>query len=142
MNVDDLMPRRDMDEPAIRIEFLTKVYGVFCLVGEDTRHAAKGDFRFREVDLVQVKGKEEPVALFELLGGSDVVIAAYKNLPRFAEGVAAYRAGRFQDARAAFSTFAAENPHDRVAPLYLERLAAHADQAPAGWSGVYAHTSK
>src|SRR5262249_31741113 len=51
-----------------RLEGLTKAYGVFCIVGQDTRQAVgDGEFVFRELDLVQVKGKHEPTRIYELL---------------------------------------------------------------------------
>jgi hypothetical protein len=50
-----------------RLEGITKQYGVGILVGEGTRKAIK-DIVFREVDRVQVKGKEEPVAIYEPIG--------------------------------------------------------------------------
>jgi hypothetical protein len=50
-----------------RLEGITKVYGVGIAVGEATRLAAP-EFVYRELDLVRVKGKNEPVAIFEPLG--------------------------------------------------------------------------
>jgi len=53
---------------ASRLEGLTKRYGVFCIVGEETRKAAHARFRFRSIDLVRVKGRAAPVEIFEFLG--------------------------------------------------------------------------
>src|SRR3569623_1994855 len=50
-----------------RLEGITKQYGVGILVGEETRKLVK-DVVFREVDKVRVKGKDEPVAIYEPLG--------------------------------------------------------------------------
>ena len=50
-----------------RLEGITKQYGVGILVGESTKRAVT-DIVFREVDRVRVKGKEEPVAIFEPIG--------------------------------------------------------------------------
>ena len=52
---------------ASRLEGLTKQYGVGILVGQATRDAA-ADVVFREIDRVRVKGKDEPVAVYEPLG--------------------------------------------------------------------------
>ena len=125
-----------------RLEGLTKTYGVFCLAGEETRRKASAGFRFRELDLVQVKGKSEPVAIHELLAGPGVELAQYTLLEQFADGVAAYRAGRFAEARAAFEKFVAANPADRAAPLYLSRLAELGERAPDGWRGVWVFKTK
>jgi adenylate cyclase len=127
---------------ASRLESLTKTYGVFCLVGEGTRRAASAAFVFREVDLVQVKGKTEAVAIHELVAGPGGTVARYEDGEAFAKGMAAWRAGHFGEARRAFEAFAAKNPDDRVSPLYLERLKALGDSPPVGWSGVFVHTAK
>ena len=52
---------------ASRLEGITKEYGVGVLVGEATKDAAP-EFVYRELDLVRVKGKDKPVAIFEPLG--------------------------------------------------------------------------
>lgn len=127
---------------ASRLEGLTKTYGVFCLVGEQTRKAASPAFVFREVDLVQVKGKTEAVAIHELLAGPGGALARYQDGEAFAQAMAAWRAGHFAEARRLFEAFAAKNPDDRVSPLYLERLGALGDSPPAGWNGVFVHTAK
>lgn len=126
---------------ASRIEGLTRMYGVFCLVGEATRSAASPQFRFRDVDLVRVKGKRQPVVISELLGDDARSIVDYADLPSWQAGVEAYREGRFEDARQLLSRFAAQNPHDCAAPVLLARLQTlHA--APEGWDGVFEHSSK
>ncbi|MBI5478618.1 MAG: adenylate/guanylate cyclase domain-containing protein [Deltaproteobacteria bacterium] len=127
---------------ASRLEGLTKTYGVFCLVGAGTREAASADFAFRDVDLVQVKGKHEPVAVSELLGGPGRAVAAYEGLDAWQRGIAAWRAGRLGEARAVFTAFATSNPADAVARRYLERLATLPDVAPEGFSPVAAFTTK
>jgi adenylate cyclase len=127
---------------ASRLEGLTKTYGVFCLVGDGTRKAASPAFVFREVDLVQVKGKTEAVAIHELVAGPGGPLARYEDGEAFARGMAAWREGRFAEARRAFEAFAAKNPDDRVAPMYLQRIEALGGSPPAGWNGVFVHTAK
>ena len=51
-----------------RLEGITKQYGVGIIVGEGTRELVKKDFVFRELDRVRVKGKAEPVGIYEPLG--------------------------------------------------------------------------
>ncbi|HEX2573795.1 MAG TPA: adenylate/guanylate cyclase domain-containing protein [Polyangia bacterium] len=125
-----------------RLEGLTKAYGVFCLVGDETRRRAAHEYSFREVDLVQVKGKAEPVAIHELLAGPGCVVANYEERQVFAEAMTAYRKGHFAEARRLFGRFAERNPGDHVAPLYLDRLAGLGDEPPPGWNGVFVHKSK
>jgi len=54
---------------ASRLEGLTKQYGVSCIIGERTARAIAGvpGFTVRELDLVMVKGKSEPRAIYELV---------------------------------------------------------------------------
>ncbi|MCA9717422.1 MAG: adenylate/guanylate cyclase domain-containing protein, partial [Myxococcales bacterium] len=127
---------------ASRLEGLTKVYGVRVLVGDQTRAAAGPEFRFREVDLVRVKGKGVPVAIHELLSGPGGEIAAYDGIEVFERALADYRAGELAAARAGFDAFAARNPGERCAALYQERLRALGERAPAGWDGIASFTSK
>ena len=127
---------------ASRLEGLTKVYGVFCLVGPTTRAQAPEGYRFRELDLVRVKGKGQPVAVYELLSGPDAVVAARAELDRWDAGVAAYRRGEFARARVEFAAFAAANPDDEVVALYQERLAGLGEAAGSGWEPVVNYHSK
>jgi adenylate cyclase len=124
-----------------RLEGLTKVYGVFCLVGPRTAAGAGPAFTFRPVDLVRVKGKAEPIEIFELCAGPGVTIVTYAGVERFAAGIASWRSGDFDASRASFRAFAADNPHDEVTRLYLERLA-ELTAPPEGWDGVFVHTKK
>jgi adenylate cyclase len=123
---------------ASRLEGLTKLYGVFCLVGPGTRAAAPAGYAFRELDLVRVKGKGEAVAVFELLAGDGVTLARYAGQGRWDAAVAAWRRGDLAAARAGFTGFAGDNPDDAAARLYLERLDALAgvDKPPPGWDPV------
>ncbi len=127
---------------ASRLEGLTKKYGVFCLVGGGTRAAAGPGFLFRELDLVQVKGKHEAVAVAEFLGTDDRRIAQHQRPELWEQALSAWREARLPAAREAFTAFAQANPEDGAAALYLERLAALPDEAPAGWSPVAVFTTK
>lgn len=127
---------------ASRLEGLTKRYGVFCLVGDATRAAAPPDFRFRALDLVQVKGKHEAIAVWELLGGPGREVAGYQQLDAWQRGLDAFRAGRLPEAREAFGAFAAANPRDGVVQGYLERLATLPAEAPPDFSPVTVFTKK
>ncbi len=52
-----------------RLEGLNKDYGTHIIVNETTYQAAKNDgFVFRELDLIRVKGKLQPVTIYQLMG--------------------------------------------------------------------------
>jgi adenylate cyclase len=127
---------------ASRLEGLSKVYGVYCLVGDGTRRAAGPTFTFRELDLVQVKGKHEAVAVHELLSGPGRTVSTWQVLAEWERGLAAFRAGKLAEARTHFAAFATANPGDLAVRRYLDRLAELPEQAPEGFSAVTAFKSK
>ncbi len=127
---------------ASRLEGLSKVYGVYCLVGEGTRRAAGAEFQFRELDLVQVKGKHEAIAVHELLSGPGRVVSTWLELAAWNAGLVAFRAGKLGEARRRFTEFARVNPGDLAVQRYLERLAELPEEAPADFSAVSAFKTK
>jgi adenylate cyclase len=122
---------------ASRFEGLNKVYGTRILVGEATRRAAGAGFVFRELDLVAVKGRREPVRVFELLpGGREAWVDAFEA------GLAAYRARRWDEAEAAFAALARDRG-DGPAGVFLERIARlRADPPGPGWDGSFQVSEK
>jgi adenylate cyclase len=128
---------------ASRLEGLTKQYGVDILVGENTRRLAP-EFIFCEVDRVRVKGKNEPVAIFEPIGREGEVSAAkLEELERFAQALACYRRQDWDGAEARLRELARQAPGRRLYSLYLERLAHFRAQPPgAAWDGVFVFETK
>lgn len=126
-----------------RLEGLTKYYGVRLIVSEATRAAAPGVV-YRRLDRVRVKGKSEPIEIFEAIGKDgepgrlqDGELAAH------AAAIDAYFAGRWQEARDAFAALARRAPDAALYPLYIERIDRLASELPEGeWDGVYDHFSK
>ena len=132
----------DVVNLASRLEGLTKVYGVFCLVSDQTRKLAGAEFGLREVDCVQVKGKSVAVGIHELVSGPGGTIHTYQEISVFEHALAAYRQGTFKEAKKAFSDFLKANPKDNVSELYLTRLAQLGDHPPEDWDGVAVHLTK
>lgn len=128
---------------AARLEGITKVYGVGIVVGAATRAAAPA-FLYRELDLVRVKGKREPVAIFEPLGQAGAVDAATQaELARWQEALALVRAQRWDAADAALQSLAASAPERRLYALYRERIAVYRTQPPGpDWDGVTTFVTK
>ncbi|WP_217911701.1 adenylate/guanylate cyclase domain-containing protein [Myxococcus sp. AM011] len=122
---------------ASRLEGAAKVYGTRTLVAEDTLLAARGVVLARELDLLRVKGKQQPVRVFELVGTADTVPAPH--LARFAEGLALYRSQRFTEARAAFLASPEDPPSQRFAARCDTLLVT---PPPKDWDGVFTLDSK
>jgi adenylate cyclase len=130
---------------ASRLESACKQYGAHVLVSEFTWRKLRGTYRAREIDLVVVKGKTQPVAIFEILDyHTDETYPSLSDaLGHFRDGLAKYRGRDFAGARALFQKVLAINPADKTAKLYLERCD-HLEQEPppADWTGVWVMESK
>lgn len=122
---------------ASRLEGLTKVYGVGIAVGEATRLAAPA-FAYRELDRVRVKGKQEPVAIFEPLGpAADIAPDVVAELSDWAAALACVRARDWDGAAAILAGLRRAQPDCRLYALYLERIARWRAAPPgADWDGV------
>ena len=120
---------------ASRLEGLTKQYGVRIVVSDSTRQAAGDEFTFREIDLVRVKGKQKPVAVYELMVDNHEIVAP------FAEGMELYRARDFARALPLFETLAANG--DGASALYQGRCRDFLLHPPEElWDGVFVARTK
>jgi adenylate cyclase len=126
-----------------RLEGITKVYGVGIAVGAGTRLAAP-EFAYRELDLVRVKGKNEPVAIFEPLGKpAELAPAVLDELRDWDQALALVRARQWVDAEACIRRLQAAHPARGLYALYLERIAVWRAQPPGeDWDGVTAFETK
>ena len=126
-----------------RLEGITKVYGVGIAVGAATRLAAP-EFAYRELDLVRVKGKNEPVAIFEPLGKpAELAPGVLEELRDWDQALALVRARRWDEARQRIDALHAAHPERGLYVLYLERIAAWRARPPGeGWDGVTAFDNK
>ncbi|HEY1044738.1 MAG TPA: adenylate/guanylate cyclase domain-containing protein [Telluria sp.] len=120
-----------------RLEGITKVYGVGICVGEATRAAAP-EFAYRELDLVRVKGKNEPVAIYEPVGrASELAPEVVAAVDAWNAALALVRVRRWDEAQAAIGRLAAADPACGLYQLYLARIDAWRAEPPgADWDGV------
>ncbi|HEY7753816.1 MAG TPA: adenylate/guanylate cyclase domain-containing protein [Steroidobacteraceae bacterium] len=114
-----------------RLEGLTKTYGVNIIVSERTVALAPG-LRYRELDRVRVKGKKEPVGIYEPIAAADEAAAA-----SFAAALARYRAADWDRAETLITELSAAAPHP-LYQLYLGRIRHfRAAPPPPDWDGVF-----
>lgn len=128
-----------------RLESITKFYGAEILVSESTYAAVKDDFVWREVDYMQVKGKLEPIRVYEPLALPD---AANESLLRHVQqyGLAreAYLARRWEEAYSLFAGLAAAaEDFKKLCEIYRARIQVYrVEKLPDDWCGVWQHTEK
>ena len=133
---------------ASRLESRTKDYRLPVVIGSRTAEAAKGKFAVMEIDLILVKGKKQPEAVFTVLGRAEV-----EQDPRCkqlrdlnAQMLARFRKQDWDDAldliqrcRKSANGFDVAGLYD----MYEERIAAYRANPPGpDWDGVYAAESK
>ncbi len=125
----------DMVNLASRLEGANKAYDTFLMVSESTVERLGGEFDVRELDRIAVKGKEQPVTVFEVLDAKGITDPAWVARARtFEQGLAKYRAQDFAGARAIF----AANADDPPSQIYVERCDLFlADPPGDNWDGVW-----
>jgi adenylate cyclase len=129
---------------ASRLEGLNPVYGTKILVSENT-HAQIGDeFVCREIDCVRVKGKTQPVTVYELLcrRADDAGGRAAQMAGAFSQAFMAYRQRRFDQAIAVLEAVS-PNGADPAVLKFIDRCRALvASPPPPEWDGVFTALTK
>ncbi len=126
-----------------RLESITKKYGVGIIVGEATRNAVK-DVVYRELDLVQVVGKMEPVTMYEPLGlEGQVPQNVLTDLEAWQQALRCYRQREWDQSEQILRDLVSHQPDNKLYALYLERIAEWRKTPPdAEWVGVTKLDSK
>ena len=124
---------------AARLEAANKLYGSRSLIAEATVAKTDEAIQFREIDRLMVAGQTTPQAVFELLGRNDELTPKQDLLrTRYADALAAYRAQRWDQARAAFHAVLETVPTDGPSLALLSRID-HLQGHPPGadWDGSW-----
>jgi signal transduction histidine kinase/class 3 adenylate cyclase/ActR/RegA family two-component response regulator len=126
---------------ASRLEGLTNYYGAGILVSEHTlsRLSDLQTYSYRLIDRVRVKGKNEPVAIYELYQECLELFYQLKSeiKTKFEQAIVIYNCQDFREAIKMFEEVLAMNPHDKAAILYIKRCQ-HYQQygVEEGWKSV------
>ncbi|WP_339032580.1 adenylate/guanylate cyclase domain-containing protein [Bradyrhizobium symbiodeficiens] len=129
---------------ASRLEAVNKVYGTRILISQATAEAIGSRLELREIDRLAVAGQSAPQAIYEVMARAGALTGAQDGLrAHYAEGLAAYRARRFDEARAAFSAALEAVPGDGPSRTMLGRIAQFEASPPdEGWDGAWRLDSK
>ena len=129
---------------ASRLEGVSKIYGTTILINEECYRLAEPEVEAREIDLITVFGKVEPVRIYELQGrqGSlDPALAKLNNV--YADALQLYREQRWKEAEAAFRECLRIKEQDGPSLEFLTRIANFArTPPPKDWSGIWNTASK
>lgn len=128
---------------AARLEGANKAYGSYTMISQATYDYVKEDFLTRKLDLLQVVGKTEPIAVYELIdrrGHADQ--KTLDIVEGFNLGLQHYEARQWEEAFRQFSSIAREYG-DAPCATYAQRCIKFRKKAPpADWNGVYVLKSK
>lgn len=126
-----------------RLEGQTKSYGVELIVNETTK-AAVPEYVYRELDRIRVKGKDEPVTIYEPIALKSKISKAEKDeLKLYNQAVNYYRSQNWDNAEVQFLNLQKQNEGRFIYQLYIDRIQQFRSQPPgANWDGVFTHTTK
>ncbi len=149
---------------ASRLEGMNKEYGTVILLSEASAAALpQDDFLLRELDLIRVKGRQQPVTIFELLAavpaGANDQRPQQSEIPnlrsqssdsrsdladlqqlatQFTAARALYQQRRWAEAKAAFEAILTHWPEDGPSKVFARRCESYlAAEPPADWDGVF-----
>jgi len=130
---------------AARLESACKAYGAKILISEFTYRLLRGTYFAREIDWVTVKGKTEPVAVYEILDfhGEHTFPNMADALRTFRLALGRYRARAWKEAIQGFADVLELHPGDKPSKLYIERCEIFKkDPPPENWDGVWVMNEK
>lgn len=121
-----------------RLEGLNKQYGTHILISDSTNQEIADKFVTRMIDNLIVKGKSQPVQIFEVLGDRDYMLSEAEAC--FCRGMEHYYQKEFEDACALFEKGAVDDPACRT---YLTRCRELKKNPPSpDWNGIWVSLKK
>ena len=120
-----------------RLEGITRQYGVGTLVSEETKKESEG-ILYRDIDMVRVKGKDNPITIFEPIGVQDKVDAQTKaQVAQWNTLIAHYRAQQWDEAESIIKNLLSQDPECKLYKVYQQRITLFKQEPPiANWDGV------
>lgn len=126
-----------------RLEGINKEYGTRIIISEFTYDEIKSKFVCREVDWVRVKGKLQPVKIFELMSEGPPSDDQARFLNAFEQGYQSYHERKFAEGLESFQRALDLRPDDECSKLYVERCQDYMkENPPPDWDGVYTMKTK
>lgn len=120
-----------------RLEGITRQYGVGILVAEETKKESVGVI-YRDIDMVRVKGKDNPITIFEPVGTeSSIDPQKRQQVEQWNVMIKHYRAQEWDPAEAILKNLMAADPGHKLYQVYVERITLFRENPPpSDWDGV------
>jgi adenylate cyclase len=128
---------------ASRLEGMTKQFRTRIVISETTHRVVAEHFVCRDLDKIRVKGKLQPVNVYEIMGAAEDRPKFEALLERFEHGMTAYRNQNWMEAAGRFGELLSDYPEDGPTQIFLQRALEFLENAPeSDWDGVYVMKSK
>ncbi|NWF67069.1 MAG: adenylate/guanylate cyclase domain-containing protein [Campylobacterales bacterium] len=128
---------------ASRLEGLNKPYGSHIIISEFTKANLKNDYIIRDLDLVRVKGKKEPVNIFQVLdfGVADDKLKEFIDI--YHEALKFYRSSNFTESKELFEQLLKDDESAKTLySVYIDRCNHYIENPPVDFDGVFTFTTK
>lgn len=127
-----------------RVESLCKYYDSKLNISNFTKDKLQEEYIFRFLDLVKVKGKNEPVEIWQVLGSGEVKESLKEELALYHKAIEFYKNSDFLNALEIFESL--ENNENKtnknIYKIYITRCKEFIKTPPKNFDGVYEHTTK
>ena len=129
---------------ASRLESINKLYGTSLILSEETYRMAQQVIEARELDLITVAGKTEPVRIYEAMGRvGEIAPERIQLREMYANGLAAYRRQDWDEAQRCFESCQLGDAEDGPSRLFVDRVSLLRSTPPAAdWDGVWHFSEK
>lgn len=127
-----------------RLESLCKSYGARIIISEYMKELLTKEYIIRDLDLVKVKGKSEPVEIFEVYGFGKAEGRLKEELDSFNRAVHLYRTSNFAEALEIFKDINSweDKANKKIYDTYIFRCEHYIQEPPVDFDGVWTHTTK
>jgi adenylate cyclase len=126
-----------------RLEGITRQYGVGTIVSQATKAATTG-ILYRDIDRVRVKGKDEPITIYEPMGYENSLDAnAKERITQWNAFINLYRSQNWESAQNALQLLMRDEPNCFLYEVYAKRIELMKATPPgADWDGVTKYDTK
>ncbi len=127
-----------------RLESLCKYYNSRLNISNFTKERLKESYIFRFLDLVTVKGKVEPIEIWQVIDKGIATGVLKEELDSYHQGIELYKSSNFSQALEIFQTLEASEykTNLNIYKLYIQRCEHYLEVPPENFNGVYEHTTK
>lgn len=124
---------------ASRLEGANKFYKTYTMISSNTYEMVKNEVEARELDMIRVVGKNEPITVYELLDFKGQLKEEKKQIiDYYHEGLSLFRKKQWKKAQTQFKNALKLDPGDGPSLVFAQRCKEYQKKAPgANWDGVY-----